>query len=69
MSETPFSSEINAKRSYGTCRSNHQSVMLTVIDSRSLIHKLEPSDTLQGLAIKYGVSVSAFYSLKHTKLH
>ena len=43
--------------------------MLTVIDSRSLIHKLEPSDTVQGLAIKYGVSVSVFYSLKHTKLH
>jgi len=52
-----FTDAINAKKSYGACSKNHQSVMLTVIDSKSIIHKLEPSDTLQGLAIKYGISI------------
>lgn len=42
-------------RSYGAVHSNN---MLTNVNSKLLLHKLEPSDSLQSLAIKYGVSVS-----------
>ena len=56
-----FANAITSQRSYGATKSNQQSVMLTVIESKVLTHKLQPSDTLQGLAIKYGVTVSFFH--------
>jgi len=43
-----------SSRSYGSVRS---AIMLSSIQTNSIKHKLEPSDTLQGLAVKYGVSV------------
>jgi len=44
-------------RSYGALGNQGQSIMLTKFDVRSFTHKLQPSDTLQGLAVKYGVTV------------
>ena len=44
-------------RSYGALRNQGQSIMLTKFDINSFVHKLEPTDTLQGLAVKYGVTV------------
>lgn len=41
-------------KSYGAVRSNANMV---TIDSKSKLHQLRPNDTLQSLAIKYGVSV------------
>merc|ERR1711890_88793 len=43
-------------RSYGTV-GERQSIMLTSIDTKSIKHKLEPTDSLQILSVKYGVSV------------
>lgn len=49
---------IASQRSYGaTC---NQTFMLADIDSKVITHKVMPSDTLQGLAIKYSISVSIF---------
>lgn len=46
---------IASQRSYGaTC---NQTFMLADIDSKVITHKVMPSDTLQGLAIKYSISV------------
>ena len=47
-------------RSYGSLRNQGQSIMLTKFDLRSFTHKLQPNDTLQGLAVKYGVTVRPF---------
>lgn len=44
-------------RSYGALRNQGQSIMLTKFDTKSFTHTLEPTDTLQGVAIKYGVTV------------
>lgn len=44
---------VSSTKSYGATNSR----MLTVIDSKVITHKIKPTDTLQGLAIKYGVTV------------
>ena len=53
-SEQSLVNAITSTRSYGAT----QSRMLTEIDTNVIKHKLLPTDTLQGLAIKFGVTVS-----------
>ena len=47
-------------RSYGALGNHGQSIMLTKFDVKSFTHDLHPNDTLQGLAVKYGVTVCPF---------
>ena len=61
-----LSTSIQSQRSYGS--TSVRGVMLSVTNSDLFIHKVESSDTLQGLAIKYGVKVSDVLIL-HALLH
>ena len=53
-SQQSLVSAITSTRSYGATHSR----MLTEIDTNVIQYKLLPTDTLQGLAIKFGVTVS-----------
>ena len=53
-SEESLVSAITSTRSYGATHSR----MLTEINTNLIKHKLLPTDTLQGLAIRYGATVS-----------
>ena len=46
-------------RSYGAIGRQGQSIMLTKFDVKLFNHTLQPTDSLQGLAVKYGVTVSS----------
>ncbi|XP_066936043.1 lysM and putative peptidoglycan-binding domain-containing protein 1-like [Clytia hemisphaerica] len=52
-SEQSLASAITSTRSYGATHSR----IMTEIDTNLIKHQLQPTDTLQGLAIKYGVTV------------
>jgi len=52
--ETSLATAITSTRSYGATNSR----MLTEIDTNLVTHHLSSTDTLQGLAIRYGVTVS-----------
>ncbi|XP_065662270.1 lysM and putative peptidoglycan-binding domain-containing protein 2 [Hydra vulgaris] len=50
-----LSNSIQSQRRYGS--TSVRGAMLSVTNSDLFVHKVESSDTLQGLAIKYGVTI------------
>ncbi|XP_012557843.2 lysM and putative peptidoglycan-binding domain-containing protein 2 [Hydra vulgaris] len=50
-----LSNSIQSQRRYGS--TSLRGAMLSVTNSDLFVHKVESSDTLQGLAIKYGVTI------------
>ena len=62
--KSSLSQSFEAPKCYGTTRNPMQ----PQCDVKLIGHVLHPSDTLQGLAIKYGVTVSRFFVQKTHKL-
>ena len=54
----------SSQRCYGSTRTDHN-----FSDSKLISHRLERGDTLQGLAVKYGVTVSLGLANNGQRLH